>query len=198
MDLQILKYESKYEDRWLECLKNSFYDSIYYDSLLKIKPRYESLSIDLVAFLHDELVGLLDIEIVSPDEQICCPQNIICSQIALVAILPDKRRMKIGTKLLETAIQILKNETPVKKIEILFREDNIISSWLSTLDFEKCAHYFEVSLTSDFLKKYEIILPFGLIADRFNAFAEQEAYDIISNEHAPELTYPISVFQRTI
>ncbi len=197
MDLQILKYESKYEDRWLECLKNSFYDSLYYDSLMKIKPRYENYSIELVAFFHDELVGLLDIEIVSPDEQICRSHDIDCSQIALVAILPDKRRMKIGTKLLETAFQILKNETTVKKIEILFRENNITSSWLASLDFEKCDHYYEVYLTSDFFMKYEINLPFGLIAGRLNAFAEQEAYEILSKELAPEQTYPISVFQKT-
>lgn len=193
-----MKYESKYEDQWLECLRNSFFDSLYHDSVLKIKPRYENHSIELVAFMNDELVGLLDIEIVSPDEHICYSQDISCGQISLVAILPDKRRMKVGTKLLETAINILNKETTIKGIEILFREDNVTSSWLETLDFKKCAHYYEISLTNDFFVKYDVKLPFGLIAGRFNAFADQEAYEIISKEHAPEQTYPISVFQRSL
>lgn len=198
LDLQILKYKTKYEDQWLECLKNSFYDSFYYDSLVKTKPRYENYSIELVAFSNDELVGLLDIELVSSDEQICGSQNTDCGQIAFVAIIPHKRRMRIGSRLLETAIQTLKSETTIKKIEILFREDNVTSSWLASLNFEKCAHYYEISLTSDFFTKYDINLPFGLIAGRLNAFAEQEAYEIISKEHAPEQTYPISVYQRNL
>ncbi|MHA1513195.1 MAG: GNAT family N-acetyltransferase [Candidatus Hodarchaeales archaeon] len=198
MTLQILKYESKYEDQWLECLRISFFDSLYHDSVLKIKPRYENHSIELVAFMNDELVGLLDIEIVPPDEHICYSQDISCGQISLVAILRDKRRMKIGTKLLETAINILNTETTIKGIEILFRDDNVTSSWLETLEFKKCAHYYEISLTNDFFVKYGVKLPFGLIASRFNAFADQEAYEIISKEHAPEQTYPISVFQRSL
>ncbi len=198
MALQILKYETKYEDQWLECLRNSFFDSLYYDSILKIKPRYENFSIELVAFIHHELVGLLDIEITSPDEHICCSQDIKCGQIVLVAISPHKRRMKIGTKLIETAIQILNEETTIEGIEMLFREDNITSSWLESLDFEKCAHYYEISLSGDFFSKYDIELPFGIIAGKLNAFADQEAFEIILKEHSPEQTYPISVFQRIL
>jgi ribosomal protein S18 acetylase RimI-like enzyme len=198
LDLQILKYESKYEDSWLECLKNSFFDSLYYDSLVKVKPRYENDSIELVAFINNELIGLLDVEIVSPDEYICCSDDIDCCQIVFVTILPNYRRMKIGTKLLETAIQILKNKTALKKIEILFREDMITSSWLESLNFEKCDHYYEISLTNDFFTKYGIDLPFGLIVGKFGAFVGQEGFELLSKEHAPEQTYPISVYQRDL
>ncbi|MHA1444674.1 MAG: hypothetical protein ACTSR4_07995, partial [Candidatus Hodarchaeales archaeon] len=80
----------------------------------------------------------------------------------------------------------------------LFREDEGTSSWLVSLGFEKCDHYYEVFLTNDFFVKYGIKLPFGLIAGRFNAFVEQEEYEIISKQHAPEQTYPISVYQRRL
>jgi ribosomal protein S18 acetylase RimI-like enzyme len=191
-----VKYKIDFEDKWLECLKNSFYDSLYFDSLVKIKPRYENHSVELVAFISDELVGLLDIEIVPPDEQICRSREDFCGQIALVAVIPDKRRLKIGTKLLESAIEILGKETRIKEIEILFREDGVTSSWLTSLNFDKCAKYYEVSLVSDFFAKYEIKLPFGLIPNRFDAFLEKESFDSITKEHSPEQTYPISVFQK--
>jgi ribosomal protein S18 acetylase RimI-like enzyme len=191
-----VKYKIDFEDKWLECLKNSFYDSLYFDSLVKIKPRYENHSVELVAFISDELVGLLDIEIVPPDEQICRSREDFCGQIALVAVIPDKRRLKIGTKLLDSAIEILGKETRIKEIEILFREDGVTSSWLTFLNFEKCAQYYEVSLASDFFAKYGIKLPFGLIPNRFDAFLEKESFDIITKEHSPEQTYPISVFQK--
>ena len=191
-----MRYKIEFEDKWLECLKNSFYESLYFDSLLKIRPRYENHSVELIAFISNELVGLLDIEIVPPDEQICRSGEDFCGQIALVAVIPDKRRLKIGTKLLESAIKILEKETRIKKIEILFREDGVTNSWLTSLNFEKCAQYYEVSLVSDFFAKYEIKLPFGLIPNRFDAFLEKESFDIITKEHAPEQTYPISVFQK--
>ncbi len=191
-----MRYKIEFEDKWLECLKDSFYDSLYFDSIVKIKPRYENYSVELVAFISDELVGLLDIEIISPDEQICSSKENFCGQIALVAVIPDKRRLKIGTKLLESAIQILVKETTIKELEILFREDGVTSSWLTSLNFEKCAQYYEVSLVSDFFAKYEINLPFGLIPNRFDAFIEKEFFELITNEHAPEQTYPISIFQK--
>ena len=198
MDLQIETYESEFEERWLECLKNSFYKSEYFDSLVRIKPRYENYSIELVAFLDDELVGLLDIETVPPDEQICRSKKDFCGQIALIAVVPSKRRNKIGTKLVESAIQILKEETTIKELEILFREDAVTNLWLASLNFEKCAHYYEVSLAGDFFTKYDIDLPFGLIPSRLDAFVEEESFNIIKKNHAPEQTYPISVFQKSL
>jgi ribosomal protein S18 acetylase RimI-like enzyme len=191
-----VRYKTEFEEKWLECLKNSFFDSLYFDSLVKFKPRYENHSVELVAFLDDEFVGLLDIEIVPPDEQICLSREEFCGQIALVAVIPDKRRLKIGTKLLEFAIEILGNETKINEIEILFREDGVISSWLTSLNFQKCAKYYEVSLVSDFFAKYDVKLPFGLIPNRLDAFLEKKSFDLITKEHAPEQTYPISVFQK--
>jgi ribosomal protein S18 acetylase RimI-like enzyme len=164
--------------------------------MVKIKPRYENHSVELVAFINDELVGLLDIEIVPPDEQICRSNDEFCAQIAFVAVIPDKRRLKIGTKLLEFATEILEKETKIKEIEILFREDGVVSTWLTSLNFEKCAQYYEVSLASDFFDNYAITLPFGLIPNRLDAFLEKEAFDIFTREHSPENTYPISVFQK--
>ena len=198
MDLRIINYNPSFENQWLRCFRDSYYESSYFDSLVPFKPRYEGYSIELIALLDTDLVGFLDIEVVSVEEQFCSNADLKCAQISLIGVRPDKRRMKIGSKLIALALQRIKNETEVDVLEIIFREDNIVSKWLISLGFEKCSSYYELSFTNDFLSKYDITLPFGLVLGSMNVFADKEAYEQLVIEHAPEYTYPISVFIKTL
>ena len=59
----VRSYEMKDEQKWLLCLKDAYFSSEYVDHLVKMKPRYENPSIELVAIENDQILGLIDIEI---------------------------------------------------------------------------------------------------------------------------------------
>ena len=198
MDLLILNYNLEYEKNWLECLKEAFYSSPYYDTLLQVKPRYENPSIELIALDQTELIGFLDIEIVPQEEQFCFndEENVECGQLSLIGVHPDYRRRGAATKLLKTAIKRLCNEYQINRLEIFFREDPMILSWVESVGFQECANFYEITLTDDFFEKYDIELPFGINPSLLIGFVDQDGYRMLSNRHPPEKTYPILIYKK--
>ena len=200
MNIEISKYSPEYENKWLECLKESFYSSPYYDTLMKVKPGYENPSIELVAFDSTNLVGFLDIEIVPEDDQFCSldEEDITCGQISLIGVHPDYHRHGIATQLFKTAIGKDFHDNRIDRLETFFRKDIAILEWVESVGFTRCAQFFEITLTDDFFFKYDIELPFGINPSLLHGFVDQKGYEMLSNRHPPEKTFPILIYKKDL
>lgn len=194
----IEKYSPKFEEDWLGCLKEAFYNSKYHDTILKMKPRYETPAIELIARHEDKIIGFLDVEIVSSEEQLCEGEISSAGQVSLLTVHPRYRRKGVGRLLLKTACEELKRNYRIGKIECFFREDSIIVDFLTSLGFKQCDMYYELTFTRDFFDKYRINLPFGVNPSLLTGFVQEEEYRNLINNYPPENTIRILVFQTSI
>jgi ribosomal protein S18 acetylase RimI-like enzyme len=196
----ISKYVPDHENKWLQCLKEAFYFSPYYDTLMKVKPGYENPSIELVAFDSSNLVGFLDIEVIPEEDQFCRTpeENITCGQIALIGVHPDYHQRGIATRMFETAITNDFHDHKIDRLEVFFRKDDTILKWVESVGFIQCAKYYEITLTDDFFFKYDIELPFGINPSLLHGFVDQNGYEMLSNRHPPERTFPILIYTKDL
>lgn len=58
----IRDYQNEDEQGWLRCRVLAFLNTAYYDNVLNKKEVYENPSIELVAEMDGEIVGLIDVE----------------------------------------------------------------------------------------------------------------------------------------
>lgn len=198
LELEIRNFTSLDEDEWLKCHIAAYYESYFFDELVKIKPRYEAISLELVGIVNKEIVGILDIEIEEEAGQLSFQEAEKSGLISIIGIKPHYRRKNIATKLLQTAITLLKNEHTIHRLEIWVREDTTLLSWLEKNRFKEINRFYQVTLTTDFFLKYDIDLPFGLTPDILTANADSEGYSELSQYHAPEKTERIIIFEKPI
>ncbi|MHA1995381.1 MAG: GNAT family N-acetyltransferase [Candidatus Hodarchaeales archaeon] len=198
MRFQIENYDSQHEDQWLECLKETFYDSLYYDTMLKFKPRYEQPIVELVTLHGEKIVAFLDIEMIPPTEQLCRKDEAHCGQITLIGVHPDYRRKNLGTNLLEYAIKHIKNKFKATRLEVSFREDEGIYRWFHSMKFLPCDKYYEVSFSQDFFIKYGIELPFGINPSVLTGFVDQEGFRYLTTDHPPEKSYSYLIMEKIL
>lgn len=199
VNIKIQKYTISDQDDWLNCHTQIYYQSVFFDELLKIKPRYETPNIELIG-LNEEgvIIGILDIEIEEEKGQLCTSDKEISGLISVIGVLPKYRRKKIATKILNRAIEILKNEYSIHRLELLTREDTRIISWLQCHQFKEIYRFYQVTLTSDFFSKFDIELPFSLSPDMLTASIDEEAYSTLMMYHPPEKTERILIFEKYI
>ena len=198
MELEIRNFTSLDEKEWLKCHTAAYYESYFFDELVKIKPRYEATSLELVGIVNKEIVGILDIEIEEETGQLSFQEAEKSGLISIIGIKPYYRRKTIATRLLQTAITLLKNEHTIHRLEICVRDDTILLSWLEKNRFKEINRFYQVTLTTDFFLKYDIDLPFGLTPDTLTANADSEAYSELSQYHAPEKAERVIILERSI
>ena len=103
-DLIIRPYNTSDEESWLKCRLVSFHDSAYYDDVYTKKPIFNNSSLELVAELNNEIVGILDLEKDNKDGSICYCKSGIGTMVWTIAVLPEYRRFGIARKLVLKAI----------------------------------------------------------------------------------------------
>jgi ribosomal protein S18 acetylase RimI-like enzyme len=198
LNFQIENYTSEYEEEWLFCLKETFYTSSYYDTILKFKPRYENPIVELITLHGKKIVAFLDIELIPPSEQLCGKDEDYCGQITLIGVHPKFRRRKLATNLLEFAVSSIKSKSKVNRIEVSFRKDDGIYRWFHSLNFLHCDTYYEVNFSQDFFIKYGIELPFGINPSSFTGFVDKEGFKYLTTDHPPEKTYPYVIMEKIL
>ena len=70
-DLIIRPYNSSDEENWLKCRLVSFNDSAYYDDVYTKKPTFDNPSLELVAEINGQIIGILDLEKDNKNGSIC-------------------------------------------------------------------------------------------------------------------------------
>ncbi len=193
---KIRQYHPSDEESWVKCHLFSYYDSTYFDELVKVKPRYETPSIELVKIQNDEIVGFLDVELEIEPGQFCFDENNRSGMISVLGVLPQHRREGIATKLVERALNVMSNDHDVHRLEIWVREDPSMLSWLKKLEFQELYRFYQVVFTSDFFEKYNIELPFGINPVLLTGNVESEGFSEMIKSHPPERTFPIIIYEK--
>lgn len=139
----IREYYAEDELSWVRCRVLSFLNTAYYDNVLKEKEKYINPSIELVAIVDGEVVGLIDVEYEIEEETVCSRGNGLGGMIWHIAIHPDFQRMGIGTRLLDKAVAIAK-EKGLNRLEAWTRDDAWVCEWYIKKGFLQVDSYLHV------------------------------------------------------
>ncbi|MHA1968664.1 MAG: GNAT family N-acetyltransferase [Candidatus Hodarchaeales archaeon] len=196
--IKIQQYSTLDEEEWLKCHTQSYYQSGFFDTLLKVKPRYETPSIELVGLNETKIVGILDIELEEEAGQLCNNNKQKTGLISVIGVLPNFRRKKIATNLITNAIETISKKHSIHRLELWTREDTGIISWLKWHQFIEIYRYYQVTLTSDFFSKFDLNLPFGLSPESLIANVDESTYATLLMYHPPEKAERILIFEKYI
>ncbi|RLQ94573.1 GNAT family N-acetyltransferase [Falsibacillus albus] len=141
--MEIRRYRSEDEEGWVRCRVLSFLDTAYFDNVLKEKETYDYPSIELVAVIDNQIVGLLDIEYETQERTVCSRGKGMGGMMWHIAVHPDFRRRGIGGKLLLEAERISKN-IGLNRIEAWTRDDEWVNRWYEHNHFKKVESYLQV------------------------------------------------------
>lgn len=146
--MEIRRYSAVDELGWVRCRILSFLDTAYYDNVLREKEKYENPSIELVAVIENQIVGLIDIEYEVQEGTVCSRGKGIGGMMWHVAVHPDFRRKGIGEKLLLKAEEISK-DIGLNRIEAWTRDDEWVHRWYEANQFEKVESYLQVFMDGE-------------------------------------------------
>ena len=151
----IRNYTQNDEQGWLRCRVLSFLNTAYYDNVLKEKEVYENPSIELVAIMDNQVVGLIDIEYETEPKSVCTSKDSLGGMIWHIAVHPDYQRKGIGEKLLEAAIEEAKNYN-LTYLEAWTRDDVWVQTWYEKMNFEQTTSYYHLYLEENEIKSLSI------------------------------------------
>lgn len=149
----IRPYQPADEAQWLQCRVLAFLDTAYFDIVYREKEHYSNPSIELVAELKGQVIGLIDIECEDKPGSLCSLPAVPeiagkAGMICNLAVHPDYRRMGIGKALLEAAIA-LAHPFHLQRLEAWTRDDAATLRWYEAQGFEKVESYWHVYLDGE-------------------------------------------------
>ncbi|WP_278000307.1 GNAT family N-acetyltransferase [Nodosilinea sp. LEGE 07088] len=150
MTWKIRPYRPADEAQWLRCRVLAFLDTAYFDNVYREKEHYANPSIELVAELGGQIIGLIDIECEAEPGSVCSPpatpkMDGKAGMIWNLAVHPDYRHQGVGKALLEAAIA-LAQPLHLRRLEAWTRDDAATLRWYEAQGFEKVESYWHVYL----------------------------------------------------
>jgi ribosomal protein S18 acetylase RimI-like enzyme len=136
-------YREADEQGWVRCRALSFLGSAYHDDVRADKERYEGPSIELVAHIGGEVVGLIDVELEREPGTVCSERDGLCGMIWNVATHPDHQRRGVATALLGEAERLARLEGIVR-LEAWTRDDAHVQAWYESHGFQLVDSYLHV------------------------------------------------------
>lgn len=149
--MKIREYEAKDEVGWVRCRVLAFLDTAYYDNVVPHKEKYDNPSIELIAEIDNEIVGLIDVEYEQQERTVCSRGSGLGGMIWHIAVHPDYQRMKIGTALLAEAEERARR-VGLNRLEAWTRDDLSVNIWYETQQFLKVDSYLHVYMEGDEIK----------------------------------------------
>ena len=150
-NLIIRKYKPSDEKRWLDCRLIAFYDTAYYDDVYISKPIFNNISLELVAEVNSEIVGILDLEIDDNNGSFCYSKSGKGAMIWTIAVLSNYRRCGIARKLVLKAMDWSKSND-INYIEAWTRDDKWVIKWYESLGFNRFHSYWHIYFKGDNVK----------------------------------------------
>jgi GNAT superfamily N-acetyltransferase len=141
----IRPYEDADERGWLECRVLAFLDSAYYDAVEREKERYERPSVELVADVDGQIVGLIDVEYEEEPATVCEDRPGLGGMIWHIAVLRDFRRQGIASRLLAAAEDAVRPHG-IERFEAWTRDDPWVQAWYESQGFVQIRSYLHVYL----------------------------------------------------
>ncbi len=141
--MNIREYKKTDEKEWLKCRLLSFFDSSYYDDVVRSKDEYSTNDINLVAVEGDSVIGFIDIEIERKANEMCTGEGEVGGVIWNLGVLPEYRNKNIASKLLDIALEIAK-EKNIKRLQAWTQDDIAANKWYKKRGFEYIQGYLNV------------------------------------------------------
>ena len=152
MLIQIRSYKLSDNHSWLRCRLLAFFNTAYFDDVLRKKPTYSNPSIELVAVAENQVVGLIDIECETTPGSVCSSTAdatpTLAGMIWHIAVHPDYRRQGIGEALLHEAKQAAVTQN-LTRLEAWTRDDAFVNTWYQRQGFIQKDAYHHVYLSNE-------------------------------------------------
>ena len=139
----IREYNEKDEIGWVRCRVLSFLHTAYFDNVLNKKEIYENPSIELVAELNGQIVGLIDVEYEKEERTVCSRGEGLGGMIWHIAVHPDYYRQGIGEQLLQEA-EKRAIYFGLNRFEAWTRDDWWVRKWYEKMLFNKVESYYHI------------------------------------------------------
>ena len=147
-DLIIRPYNSSDQESWLKCRLVSFHDSAYYDDVYTKKPTFDNPSLELVAEINGEIIGIIDLEKDNKDGSICYCKTGLGAMVWTIAVLPDYRRCGIASQLILKSVDWAKSKD-IDFIEAWTRDDKWVLDWYESVGFSRFHSYWHIYFKGD-------------------------------------------------
>ena len=147
----IRPYEDRDERGWLVCRLLSFFDTAFFDDVLRAKEHYEKPAIELVAEQDGQIVGLLDVECGSAG---LSARPGAGGMIWHLATHPEHQRLGVGSALLAEAERQARSRGLVR-LEAWTRDDSPTWRWYERHGFVQVEGYLHVYLERDDLRQFD-------------------------------------------
>src|SRR5690625_3883398 len=144
----IRDYNASDENGWVRCRTLAFLEIAYFDNVLNKKEHYHNPSIELVATLGGQIVGLIDIEYEKEERTVCSRGEGLGGMIWHIAVHPDFSRQGIGKQLLDIAVKKAKG-IGLNRLEAWTRDDLWVQSWYEKMDFKNVDSYYHIYFEGD-------------------------------------------------
>jgi len=141
--LLIREYKDTDEIGWVRCRVLSFLHTAYFDNVLNKKEIYENPSIELVAELNGQIVGLIDVEYEKEERTVCSRGEGLGGMIWHIAVHPDYYRQGIGEQLLQEA-EKRAIYFGLNRFEAWTRDDWWVRKWYEKMLFNKVESYYHI------------------------------------------------------
>ena len=139
----IREYKDTDEIGWVRCRVLSFLHTAYFDNVLNKKEIYENPSIELVAELNGQIVGLIDVEYEKEERTVCSRGEGLGGMIWHIAVHPDYYRQGIGEQLLQEA-EKRAIYFGLNRFEAWTRDDWWVRKWYEKMLFNKVESYYHI------------------------------------------------------
>lgn len=161
MEIEIIEYNDRYHDGWVECRVLSFLDSSYFDDVYRTKTKEVNPELSLIALENGIVVGFIDIEYEKTPKTVCHLDGGLGGVIWHLGVRIEYRRHKIASKLLNEAIKILK-KMGIKRLEAWTQDDFASNNWYENQGFTFVESYLNCFVNGkEHLEKYVNIEKMG-------------------------------------
>ena len=143
--MAIRNYASVDEASWLRCRLLFFFDTPYYDDVIRQKPKYDGKTVEIIAESEEEIVGFLDLEYEEKPATLCVEEGPQGAVIWEFGVRPEYRRKGLGTSMLTQVIGDCRKQG-AKRIQAWTRATESICGWYETRKFRCIASYWHVWL----------------------------------------------------
>ena len=171
--MKIRKYLKNDEKDWLQCRLLSFFDTSYYDNIVRKKENYDNNAINLVAIEDNKIIGFIDVEIEKIKKQACYLEGKLGGVIWELGVLPEYRNKKTATRLLERAITLAKAKN-ICRFEAWTQDDIPINYWYKKHNFQYKEGYLNVFADQGKLVSDEIGKILGVRIVNFEASLDRK------------------------
>jgi GNAT superfamily N-acetyltransferase len=142
-DFDVRSYREDDEEGWVRCRALSFLHSAFYDTVRADKERYDGPSIELVADLDEQIIGLIDVECEREPGTVCSAREGLGGMIWNIATHPDYQRRGVATGLLEEAKRHAQ-QLGLVRFEAWTRDDPQVHAWYEARGFRMIDSYLHV------------------------------------------------------